>query len=137
MKKYIFLFLGIVLVDIITKFTVWHCCPNEIALNKGVSWSLMHSSLPMVGLFVKVIVALFIAFFAFYVIKQWRLNRMLWGEVCVLAGAVSNFGDRLWYGGVVDFIQIGICGYSWPVFNVADIAIVAGAAIMLWKGMWE
>lgn len=137
MRKYLPLFLGIIIVDVITKFTVLHCCPGEVALNKGVSWSLMHSSIPAVGLLVKLVVGLFIAFFAFYVLKEWQRNHKLWGELCVLAGALSNFGDRIWYGGVVDFIQVGICGYSWPVFNIADIAIVVGAAIMLWKGMWE
>jgi signal peptidase II len=37
-------------------------------------------------------------------------------------GASGNLLDRLWRGGVVDFIDVGF----WPVFNVADIAIVVG-----------
>ncbi len=44
-----------------------------------------------------------------------------------LGGASSNLFDRLWRGGVVDFIDLGF----WPVFNVADVAIVAGVAIAL------
>jgi signal peptidase II len=42
-----------------------------------------------------------------------------------LGGATGNFMDRLWRGGVVDFIDVGF----WPVFNLADAAIVAGALI--------
>jgi signal peptidase II len=43
----------------------------------------------------------------------------------VLAGASSNLRDRLTRGAIVDFIAIG----WWPVFNLADVAIVAGAVV--------
>jgi signal peptidase II len=42
-----------------------------------------------------------------------------------LGGATGNLMDRLWRGGIVDFIDVGF----WPVFNLADAAIVAGALI--------
>jgi signal peptidase II len=44
----------------------------------------------------------------------------------VVAGAVGNVIDRVMSGYVVDFIEI----HRWPVFNVADMAIVAGAALL-------
>jgi signal peptidase II len=47
------------------------------------------------------------------------------GLSLALGGALSNLHDRVARGGVVDFIAIG----RWPVFNVADVAIVAGALI--------
>lgn len=43
----------------------------------------------------------------------------------VLGGAVGNLIDRVFRGRVVDFLDLG----WWPVFNVADIAIVAGVII--------
>lgn len=48
----------------------------------------------------------------------------------VLGGALGNLVDRALRGAVVDFIDLHI----WPVFNVADIAIVCGVAILayLW-----
>jgi signal peptidase II len=49
-----------------------------------------------------------------------------------LAGGVGNLVDRLMYGGcVVDFINIGIGRLRTGVFNVADIAIVAGACVLI------
>jgi signal peptidase II len=42
-----------------------------------------------------------------------------------LGGAGSNVLDRVWRDGVVDFIDFKF----WPVFNLADVAIVAGVLI--------
>jgi signal peptidase II len=44
----------------------------------------------------------------------------------VAAGAIGNAVDRLLRGRVVDFIHLR----CWPVFNVADIAVVAGVALL-------
>lgn len=46
---------------------------------------------------------------------------------CALGGATSNLVDRLWRGGVVDFIDLRF----WPVFNLADSAIVGGVVLAL------
>jgi signal peptidase II len=45
-----------------------------------------------------------------------------------LGGASGNVLDRLRNGAVVDFIDLR----WWPVFNLADVAIVAGVALGLW-----
>lgn len=47
----------------------------------------------------------------------------------IIGGAVGNLVDRLRWGSVLDFIALG----PWPTFNVADIAIVAGAVILGWR----
>ena len=51
-----------------------------------------------------------------------------------LGGAASNLIDRVRRGGIVDFIDVKI----WPVFNIADAAIVigAGAAALVLLGGW-
>jgi signal peptidase II len=49
----------------------------------------------------------------------------------VLGGAIGNLCDRIFRSGeVVDFIDVGIGGTRWPVFNVADAAITVG--VILW-----
>jgi len=47
------------------------------------------------------------------------------GVAAALAGASGNLVDRVIHGAVVDFIALG----RWPLFNLADVAIVAGAAV--------
>jgi len=42
-----------------------------------------------------------------------------------LGGASGNLLDRLWRGGVIDFVDFGF----WPVFNLADTAIVVGGLV--------
>ncbi len=49
------------------------------------------------------------------------------GIGAALGGAAGNLADRLRHGAVVDFIAIG----RWPVFNLADAAIVSGIVLLL------
>lgn len=49
----------------------------------------------------------------------------------ILGGALGNTVDRVLRGPVTDFIDMGIGTLRWPVFNVADIALVVGGALLL------
>jgi len=49
----------------------------------------------------------------------------------ILSGAIGNLLDRVYHGYVVDFVDIHIAQYHWPVFNVADSAITVGAIILI------
>jgi signal peptidase II len=54
----------------------------------------------------------------------------------IIGGAIGNAIDRVAYGAVVDFalfhLQIGGKPFNWYVFNLADVAIVAGVAALLY-----
>jgi signal peptidase II len=54
----------------------------------------------------------------------------------IIGGAIGNAIDRFAYGAVVDFalfhVQIGENTFNWYVFNLADVAIVAGVAALLY-----
>ena len=55
----------------------------------------------------------------------------------VCAGAIGNLLDRLRSSlGVVDFIDIGFGDSRWPTFNVADMAVSAGAVLLAWV-LWQ
>lgn len=49
----------------------------------------------------------------------------------LLGGAVGNLVDRVASGEVVDFIELGIPQWHWPIFNVADSAITIGILLLL------
>jgi signal peptidase II len=49
----------------------------------------------------------------------------------IAGGAIGNYIDRIQHGYVIDFLDFHIKNiYSWPVFNIADSAIVAGVAVL-------
>ena len=50
---------------------------------------------------------------------------------CILAGAWGNLIDRIRWGEVIDFLSLGIGRYRWPVFNLADLAVTAGAIFLI------
>jgi signal peptidase II len=49
----------------------------------------------------------------------------------ILGGAVGNLWDRVASGRVVDFLLFYVKSYQWPVFNLADSAIVVGASLLV------
>lgn len=55
----------------------------------------------------------------------------------VLAGAIGNFLDRLLMGEVVDFFKFNFGSYTFPIFNVADSAIVVGVALIILDTLLE
>lgn len=64
-----------------------------------------------------------------------RINLTTVGLALVFAGALGNLYDRIVYGSVIDFIEVRIFTYTWPDFNVADSAIVTGAALLLLESL--
>lgn len=62
-----------------------------------------------------------------------RLDRITGlGMTLFVAGGVSNWIDRVIRGSVVDFLNLGIGPLRTGIFNVADVAIMLGAAIMVY-----
>ena len=53
------------------------------------------------------------------------------GLSLIMGGALGNLWDRLARGRVVDFLLVYVKLYQWPVFNLADSAIVVGAGLLI------
>ena len=97
-----------------------------LSWNPGVSWS-MFSTLSTNGFLVLYgVQTLMIIAFGVYAFLRARQNKSVFFELFVLGGAVSNMVDRITWGAVLDFIELYISSYSWPIFNVADAFIVIG-----------
>jgi signal peptidase II len=50
----------------------------------------------------------------------------------IMGGAIGNALDRVLHGGVIDYVSLHAFGYYWYVFNIADVAIVAGVIGLLY-----
>lgn len=67
---------------------------------------------------------------ALYLYQQRHEGFMVTGSLTlILGGAIGNLTDRILFQKVVDFMDVGIQNTRWPVFNVADAAVVIG---MFW-----
>ncbi len=132
------LFLSILLVDQIVKYCVaLTMLPGEsipivsqifhitYVLNPGAAFGIFGHQR---GLFLGVAAAFCIVFLGFYARLRHSGGLIHYGSVALAAGAVGNMLDRARTGHVVDFFDFRV----WPVFNIADIAIVAGTAAILW-----
>ena len=58
-------------------------------------------------------------------------DRILGALALLLAGIVGNVVDRIRLGFVIDFIDVQFGSWHYPTFNVADMAIVAGAGLLI------
>ncbi len=106
-----------------------------LAWNTGISYGWFSDSGPT-GQFLLIafkIVAVIVL--GFWMVKAHnRLSTLALG--LIIGGAIGNAIDRFAYGAVVDFVllhvEIGGKTWNWYVFNVADAAIVAGVAVLLY-----
>ena len=49
----------------------------------------------------------------------------------IIGGALGNVVDRLRQGAVTDWLDLHVAAWHWPIFNLADVAIVSGVALLL------
>ena len=103
--------------------------------NTGAAFSLLadfHSPWRLV-LFVTVpVVAFLLLTYLAYREKHHRF-RTLCPLGLVSGGALGNLLDRIFSGTVVDFIDVSIGSFHWPVFNLADSAVVIGVGWLLFS----
>jgi signal peptidase II len=103
-------------------------------LNKGISYSLLNMS-SQGGQMALAAFAL-LASVWLWVWSARADSRLLVASLAlIIGGAVGNGIDRLTLGGVADFFLAHAYGYSWYVFNIADVAIVAGVAGLLYESL--
>jgi signal peptidase II len=77
-----------------------------------------------------VVTILVAAFILFYYARSERTLTARWALALILGGALGNLIDRIRIGEVVDFLHFSLAGFSWPIFNVADIGVSVGVGLL-------
>lgn len=137
----------IVAVDWITKALVQERLPLGVprtvvdgwfslmrTVNHGISWGWLKNA-PEYVRFPLVIALTLVGIVATLGIM--RQSRDRWLQVAgalVLGGALGNLGDRLYHGGVTDYIYVHFFPF---IFNFADIAITVGGVILAARMLLE
>jgi signal peptidase II len=103
--------------------------------NIGISFGLLQNDSPAAQLALMLVKVVAVIALAIWMTRsQTILATIALG--LIIGGAIGNAIDRIAYGAVVDFalFHIEIAGktYTWYVFNLADTAIVAGVAALLY-----
>lgn len=95
--------------------------------NTGGAWGIFSDSTFGLGIF-SLIVCLAIAAFFFATIKQTSGLQTI-AFALIVAGGIGNAIDRFMQGYVIDFIEFSF--FDFPVFNVADIGVTCGFALLI------
>ena len=104
--------------------------------NPGIAFGIRVGNLKVFVTIISIIIASYLAFLL-YNSKQFVYIEKV-SLALIFGGAVGNSIDRLLtyipnstYAGVVDFIDIGIAGHRWYIFNIADSAVTVGIILYL------
>ncbi len=137
--------IGVVVLDQLTKaWLVANVDPGEIVVvlgdwfrlvhgqNTGAIFGLFRDSAILFAAVSLVVIGLIVAFQA-----RSRGDPILAAALGLLmGGAIGNLVDRLRYGYVVDFVDIGIGDWRFYTFNVADASISLAILLLLFRAVW-
>jgi len=97
--------------------------------NSGAAWGILQGQ--MLLFYVVTTVAVIGILIWLYKLNMKKNRVLAIALALILGGALGNFIDRVMYQAVIDFIQTVWWGYHFPIFNLADIALVCGGILML------
>ena len=145
-KRNLTIFLIILLTfftDLFTKFyALSNLIPNHtvtinnflnmtLAFNYGAAFSFLNNAGGWQRWFF-IIFSIIVIFIISYILKKGKEPEYI-AFSFVLAGALGNLYDRIFYGYVIDFIEFHYKNFYWPIFNIADIAISIGIILLLYS----
>ena len=138
-KKVFIIAIVVLIIDQLTKMiantylidNVITVIPNffklEYALNTGAAWSILNNH--QVILIVISIILMIILFMFRNNFKENLRNNISFG--LLFGGIWGNLVDRLFHSYVIDFLSFKIFNYDYPIFNIADIAVVIGILLLI------
>lgn len=95
--------------------------------NYGAAWNILDNKVPII-IFISLL-SLIVIYHFMYVFQINRRNNIAFG--LVVGGMTGNLMDRWLFGYVRDFFDFQLFHYNYPIFNIADIAIVIGIILLI------
>lgn len=146
MKKIILISIFVLIIDIISKQLVLNLMLEHQSINiipgffnltltknTGIAFSFLEGKLPLIITMTTIII--------FIILKYIKTNKpSKYESICyalIIGGAIGNLLDRIIYHYVIDFLDFNIFNYSFPIFNLADTAIVIGVTILILLSLVE
>ena len=106
----------------------------RLSFNPGVSFGMLQDTLgPYPAAVALGMLGLGVGLIVWATLVRSTLERT--GLAIMAGGALGNALDRWRRGAVTDFIDLHVGGLHWPTFNVADIAVVGGCALLIADGV--
>lgn len=138
MKRKIYLFSFICfIIDFISKCLVLNIKYDIVVITNFFSISLVRNTGAAFSSFegytyVLVFISILVLFYLFrYSVNRVSSNLEIVSYSLLIGGIFGNMFDRIIYGSVVDFLSFNIFGYSFPIFNFADIFICFGVLLII------
>lgn len=138
-KKYIVLILAVLGIDLFTKSLAQTHLANTAALtiipnffeltyvvNTGAAWSILEGQRTFF-----IVLSSIVALGLVYFLTKEKENLLLSALSLMLAGTLGNLYDRIAFGFVRDMLSFNLFGYRYPVFNIADSALVIGVFLII------
>lgn len=149
--KFLWISLIVIVLDQITKYLcVYNIQQNTLGIeilpffnlvhvyNHGAAFSIFAEMGGIQRYFLSGIAIVLVAIFIFMLARTRTTNKLLCLSYSLfIGGAIGNLIDRLLHGYVIDFLlfyikdENGLIVWSYPAFNVADIAVFCGACFMV------
>lgn len=102
-----------------------------LTYNKGAAFSFLSAASGWQGTLFLLIGIAASAFILWLLARHGKQKLFSTALALILGGALGNVIDRVSYGHVIDFLDFHLGGWHWPAFNIADSAIVSGAALLI------
>jgi signal peptidase II len=99
--------------------------------NYGISFGIFRQFYQYSNIFFGIVNSAIIIYL-WYLLVECKSIRGFYGYSCIIGGAIGNLIDRIYRGAVFDFIHLHYKSYGFAVFNLADMFISAGVAILIY-----
>jgi len=109
---------------IITSFLSFNLLWNE-----GIAFGLFQSKESIFYNSITILIILVLCIVAWLASQSNGLEKICY--LIIIGGGLGNTFDRLYYGSVIDFIDLNYKNFHWFIFNVADIFITIGVLILI------